>query len=173
MMAAGTVELVSYSEYARRRGCSEGAVRRAIKDGRITAHGGKVDPVAADAQWSRNTRVRAGSRATNDANLTAGGAPQRQSQDEDTEGGYWKSRARREAAEAELAELKLAEQQGHLIRTDAIRAAHAKRLAGLREALLQIPARLASVLAAEPDQAKCHDALQAEIHGVLASVSGH
>lgn len=79
----------------------------------------------------------------------------------------------REAAEARLAQLKLAEQQGHLIRTDAIRAAHAKRLAGLREALLQIPARLASVLAAEPDQAKCHDALQAEIHGVLASVSGH
>lgn len=167
-MATGTVELISFSEYARRRGCTEGAVRRAIKDGRITTHSGKVDPVAADAQWSRNTRVRAGSRPTGDAALSI--APERESSD-DGDGGYWKSRARREAAEAEIAELKLAEQQGELIRAAAIRSAHAKRLAGLREALLQIPNRLAAVLAAEADQAKCHDAIQAEIHGVLASVS--
>lgn len=86
---------------------------------------------------------------------------------------YHVAKTLREAAEAKLAQLKLAEQQGQLIRTDAIRSAHAKRLAGLREALLQIPARLASVLAAEPDQTRCHDAMQAEIHAVLASVSAH
>lgn len=160
------------SEYARRRGCSEGAVRRAVRDGRITTSGGKVDPVAADAQWARNTRVRAGSRPTDDAALSVGGQPLRAQDDGEGEGGYWRSRARREAAEAELAELKLAEQQAQLIRADAIRAAHAKRLAGLREALLQIPARLSAVMAAETEQARCHDALQREIHGVLSSVAG-
>ena len=158
------------SEYARRRGCSEGAVRRAIRDGRISAIEGKVDPVAADAQWSRNTRVRAGSRPTQDANLAAPGEPTRR-EEEGAEGGYWKSRARREQAEAEMAELKLAEQLGELVRAADVRAVQAKRLAGLREALLQIPARLSAVLAAETSQAACHDAMQRELHAVLALVS--
>ncbi len=156
------------AEYARRRGCTEGAVRRAVRDGRIALIDNKVDPVAADAQWARNTRPRAGSQP---AEAAAPTAPERDG--DDGAGDYWKSKARREKAEAELAELKLAEQQGQLVRAEAVRAAHAKRLAGLREALLQVPARLAAVLAAETDQAKCHDAMQRELHAVLASVAGH
>lgn len=167
-MPIGTVELVSQSEYARRRGCTEGAVRRAVRDGRIVLFDSKVDPVAADAQWARNTRPRAGSQPPSDV-AGSGGAPDRE--EEDSGSGYWASKARRESAEADLAELKLAEQRGDLVRADAIRAAHAKRLAGLREALLQLPARLSPVLAAESDQARCHDALQRELHAVLASVA--
>lgn len=60
-------EVITQAEYARRRGCTEGAVRRAIRDGRITLIDGKIDPVAADAQWRRNTRVRMGSRSTAEA----------------------------------------------------------------------------------------------------------
>ncbi len=167
-MPVGTVELVSQSEYARRRGCSEGAVRRAVRDGRITLFEGKVDPVAADAQWARNTRPRAGSEPA--AGL-GGDAPAAGREGEDESSSYWASKARREAAEADLAELKLAEQRGDLVRAADVRAAHAKRLAGLRESLLQIPARLAAVLAAETSQSVCHDKLQAEIHGVLALVA--
>ena len=159
--------MVSQSEYARRRGCTEGAVRRAVRDGRIALFDGKVDPVAADAQWQRNTRPRAGSAPTSEPSRP-GLAPERES---DEGGDYWASKARRESAEADLAELKLAEQRGELVRAAAMRAAHAKRLAGLRESLLQIPMRLAAVLAAETSQAVCHDKLQAEIHGVLALVS--
>lgn len=85
--------------------------------------------------------------------------------------GYWASRARRELAEAELAELKLSEQRGELVRAADVRSAYAKRAAALREALLQIPARLAAVLAAETDHSKCHDALQLELHQVLAQVT--
>lgn len=61
-------EAITQAEYARRRGCTEGAVRRAIRDGRITLLAdGRIDPVAADAQWQRNTRVRMGSRSTAEA----------------------------------------------------------------------------------------------------------
>ena len=84
---------------------------------------------------------------------------------------YWASRARREKAEADLAELKLAEQKGELIRTADVRAAYARRAAGLREALLQIPSRLAAVLAAETDMARCHDVIQSELHQVLAQLT--
>ena len=143
-------------------------MRRAVRDGRIALFDGKVDPVAADAQWARNTRPRAGSQPTNDS---AGSAAAPDREDDDSGTGYWASKARRESAEADLAELKLAEQRGELVRAGDVRAAHAKRLAGLREALLQIPARLGAVLAAETSQARCHDAIKAEIHGVLAMVS--
>ena len=173
-MPVGSVELVTQSEYARRRGCSEAAVRRAVKDGRISLLEGKLDPTAADAQWARNTRVRAGSKPADSANLGApggaaaageGAAPTREDND-----AYWAVKARREKAEADMAELKLAEQRAELVRVSAVRSAYATRAAALRESILQIPARLAAVLAAETDHARCHDLLQAELHQVLAQL---
>jgi hypothetical protein len=170
-MPAGSIELVSMSEYARRRGCTEAAVRRAVRDGRISLMDGRVDPVAADAQWARNTRVRAGSRPADDVNLRApGAAPPATGGDEPPVEDYYLVKARRERAEADLAELKLAELRGELVRVADVRAAYAKRAAGLREAILQLPARLSAQLAAESDQAKCHDLLQADLHGILAQL---
>ena len=164
------VQLISQAEYAKRRGVSGVAVHKAVKAGRITLIEGKIDPAVADVQWRANTRARVSSKPPPDVpSPPAAGADD----GEELPSDYWASRARRERAEAQTAELKLAELQGQLVRADTIRAAHAKRLAGLREALLQIPARLSAVLAAETDQAKCHDALQRELHGVLASVSSH
>lgn len=88
------------------------------------------------------------------------------------ENGYWLSRARREAAEAELAELKLAELQGQLVRADAVRAAIARQAAGLRESLLQMPARLVPILAADPDPARMEHAMRAEIVAALQQITG-
>ena len=73
--------------------------------------------------------------------------------------------------EAAMAELKLQELQGLLVRASDVRMQYARRLAALREAVLQVPARLAPVLAAEVDIARCHDTIQVELHGVLAVVS--
>lgn len=175
-MPVATIELVTKTEYARRRGCTEAAVRRAVKDGRITLIDGKIDPVAADAQWARNTRVRAGSRPTDDANLSGSGsvggrANSNDKEDTDDATGYWNSRARRERAEAELAELKLSELQGQLVRADDWAAALAKRAAAFREGLLQIPARLSAQLAAEPDQARVHTLLEEELRQVMEQLT--
>jgi hypothetical protein len=175
-MPVGTVQLITQAEYARRRGCTEGAVRRAVRDGRISLINGKIDPVAADAQWARNTRVRAGSRATDDVNLsgsggTGGTAAGDDDDEEDTATGYWKSRARRERAEAELAELKLAELQGQLVRADEWSAALARRAAAFREGLLQIPARVSAQMAAETDEARIHALLDAELRQVMLQLT--
>lgn len=173
-MPVAAIELVTQREYARRRGCTEAAVRRAVRDGRISLIDGRIDPVAADAQWARNTRVRAGSRPTDDANLSGSGAVNSragQADDDDTDSGYWKSRARRERAEAELAELKLRELQGQLVRADDWAAALAKRAAAFREGLLQIPARLSAQLAAEADQARVHTILEDELRHVMEQLT--
>jgi hypothetical protein len=64
------------------------------------------------------------------------------------------ARTRREIAEANLAELREAEARGELIRVDAIRSALAGMIASTRDSLLQIPARVAPVLAVETDAAR-------------------
>jgi phage terminase Nu1 subunit (DNA packaging protein) len=141
---------------------------------RDKARGMPVHSIDAAKQW-RLAHVRARIQARHpDAPTVAtppAAAAAAASSGGDDDGQYWQSRARREAAEANLAELKLAEQRGQLVRAADVRASYAKRAAGLREALLQIPSRLAAVMAAETDQAKCHDLLQDELHGVLASLT--
>ncbi len=80
---------------------------------------------------------------------------------------YWASRARREKAEAELAELKLAEQMGQLVRAAEVRASLARSMAGLREALLQMPARVVPLLVADPSPAAMDALLRGEITRAL------
>lgn len=81
------------------------------------------------------------------------------------------SRARREAAEAAIAELRLAEQRGEVIRTDAVRAAFGTALTATRDRLLSIPDRLAPVLAAESAPQRVHETLNAEIRDALTQLS--
>lgn len=80
---------------------------------------------------------------------------------------YHVAKTLREIAEARLAELKLAEQRGELVRVAEVEASLAAKVAALREGFLQMPARLAPIMAAESDQARCHDILQAELRQVL------
>ena len=49
------VNLISQAEYARQRECSQAAVRKAVKTGRMTLVNGLVDPEVADIQWKRHT----------------------------------------------------------------------------------------------------------------------
>ena len=169
-MPSVDANLITQAEYARHRGCSREAVRKAVDAGRITAFGPDklVDRDLADTQWKRNTRTRISAKPP--APPPEGASqfpPADHSGVADDADGYWKSRARRELAEAELAELKLAEQRGVLVRIADIRAALSGKAASLRDGFLQLPARLAPTLAAETNQARCHDILQAELRQVL------
>ena len=81
------------------------------------------------------------------------------------------SRARREAAEAAMAEMRLAEQRGELIRTDAVRHALAAVFTHTRDSLMQLPARMAQQLASEADPKAVQDLLEHEIHYVLTQLA--
>lgn len=85
---------------------------------------------------------------------------------------YLASKARREAAEADLAENRLREQRGELVRAAAVRTAMGNKVAAMRDSLLQMPSRLVPVLAAESNPEVIHQLLVAEIHAALAQVSG-
>lgn len=178
--------LVTKSEYAKKRGCAPSAVTKAVKEGRITTvvvEGRQmIDVDVADIQWARNTRARAdsSSAATVAAGIAdAGGAlsgasgvrPVIVANEVGASVGYEEARRRRELAEASIAEMKQAEMAGLLIRADAVRSAWAAKITGARDALLQIPSRMAPVLAAESDLVRVTALLEDELRQALAELS--
>lgn len=173
---------VTKSEYAKLRGCAPSAVTRAIKEGRITtinvAGRELIEVAVADIQWQSNTRARVDSSSA----ATVAAAPAGRVGGDDfrdmiraNEVGattsYEEARRRRETAEANLAEMKQAEMEGKLILADAVRSAWAAKITGARDALLQIPSRIAPVLAATTDLVEVTALLEAELRQALAELS--
>lgn len=162
-MTKASQRLITQAAYAALRKCSREAVSRAIKAGRISLVNGLIDPEVADIQWKANSRARASQGETEQLPLMTAAGPDEPARPDD----YMFNRNRREAAEAERAELSLAEDKGQLIRVDAVKAAVAGVFSATRDALLQIPARLGPQLAAESDPSKAQTMLHAEIHQAL------
>lgn len=141
--------LLSLREYARLRGVSAAAVSQAIKDKRLlscltTDHRGKPKIISrdlADLEWAKNTDaskvpvsvVAAKAAAVADKNGTAVGGVAARLVDQ---------RARREAAQAELAEFKLAKLRGDLVSVKAIEAAWIAHVVAVRTRLLAVPAKV-------------------------------
>lgn len=163
------VQLITQAEYARRRGVAKSAVAKAVSENRIRLIDGKIDPAVADIQWASNTRARAdsGRPATEPGAPTPPPSPDPPSDD----GEYSVNRARRERYEADLAELKLREQQGDLVRVVEVRVEIARRAGEVRLNLLQIPARIAPLLVGETDQARIHALIDGELRKVLSSLT--
>jgi hypothetical protein len=130
-------------------------------------------------QWIKaNVRARVSAPPNNGTSPKAAppSAPPSHSGDDDAGSGaardYWESRARREAAEADMAEWKAAELRKELIRASAVERAEEKKAAAVRETALQWPAQLAPVLAAEADTGKCYDILLDAVMQLLGKISG-
>ena len=148
---------ISIRAYARHRGVSDAAVRKAIAAGRITPEAnGTVDPERADAEWARNTEApRSGTRARaikattppeaasatpggdGQANLPTGGASLLQ------------ARTVNEVVKAQTNKVRLARLKGELVdRNQAI--AHVFKLSRAeRDAWLNWPARISAQMAAK------------------------
>ena len=102
----------------------------------------------------------------------AAAAPATEAPDENTEiTSYHIAKTLREAAEAQIARLKLAEMRGEVIQVEAVRAAWARRLAGTRDAILQIPIRVAPILAAETSIEQVSILLETELRQALAELN--
>ena len=161
---------LSIRAYARHRGVSDAAVRKAISAGRITPEAdGTVDPDRADAEWARNTEApRNGTRARpvrvavppdtapvgdGPAALPAGGTSLLQ------------ARTVNEVVKAQTNKVRLARLKGELVeRNQAI--AHVFKLARAeRDAWLNWPARISAQLAARlaVDPHTMHVALEAAV----------
>lgn len=155
---------VSVAVYAKRRGVSPKAIHKLIERGIIKKLKMKIEIGQADAAIKNNTdplkAKKILSQITGDEEVEAG---------EEVEGDLTYIQARTELAreKAIMAKLERLELEGELVRVSAVeRDAHALGIT-LKNAFLDLPDRIASVLAAESDEKKIYKILDTEIRGVL------
>lgn len=147
----------SLREYARHRGVSAEAVRKAIASGRLRDSVVRVDGVPkiadvdlADREWAAGTRPRVDHEpARAPAALEHGAPPGLEGRTPD----YNDSRAlremhaaRREAALADLAEIEVAEKRGELVSVDEARADVINKFTIVKTKILGVPTRIAQRL---------------------------
>jgi phage terminase Nu1 subunit (DNA packaging protein) len=157
-------KLLTQAQYARHRGVSRAAVSQAISAGRISLVLGPdgtkgIDPAVADVQWAANTDQAQSARANASKRLPGNGDPHGAD--------YLKSRARREQAEADMAEMRAAELAGQLVSAERVRLAASRMARMLRDAVLGVPSRIAPTIAAETDAHLIEQALLASLRRAL------
>jgi hypothetical protein len=153
---------LSLSAYAKRRGVSHVAVSKAIAAGRLTASVVRddrgapkiADPELADREWAANTRPRIDHPAADLGGEPPDPRPRSPrasvpAADPSSRGpvpDYNESRARRESALADMAEIEVAERRGELVPVAEARADVVSRFTVVRTRLLGVPSRVAQRL---------------------------
>lgn len=155
-------EVVSIREYARRRGVTHEAVRKAIRDGRIRkTRTGKIDVVEANRAWQNSTDPSKQRKSASTATPPTEAAQQ-----------FAVARAMRESFAAQLAKLNYQQRAAILVDANQVRIKAFENARLVRDALLNIPNRISADLAAEPDPLKVGNILTTEITRVLAELAG-
>jgi hypothetical protein len=193
-MATRDPNLTSQAAYARSRksrglpGGSKEAVRNAVNEGRISAFGPEklLYPALADKQWEDNTRARLSPQARATSTPAAPGAlgqalvsqaaaakdpragmAQPEERLASVDPTYAALRARREKAEAEIAEMNSGKLRGTLVDRDGITRGVFEMFRQLRDRLMTCAYRLGADVATLNSAEACTDAIAREHRLVL------
>ena len=166
--------LTTVAEWAKLVGISRQSAYEAVTRCEIPVTDGKLDPEYATHLYKKNTRQRAnGSRPAPLANgaqpgfsAGAGGA-----ESVAKVPGYDSSRARREAAEAALAEIKLAEQAGQFLLKSAVDSAVFEAARALRDGMMNCARRIAADVAPLQTAEECEEVIDREHRQLLESMT--
>lgn len=164
----------SFSDYARHIDASPAYVSKLKAQGRLVIqqeNGREVVNFEMSDRLVRNTTDMG--RAANGRNATGRDASSKPVEPvaDGVDITYKKAKAHERAYAAKIEELKYNELAGKLIRVDSVRAALAMKVAATRDVLLQIPARIGPVLAAETEMDKVVEILENELRTALAQVT--
>ena len=169
---------VSLRAYARMRGCTEGAVRKAIAAKRITPNpDGTIDPERANQEWERNTfagkTLHTASRPTAAPRTTAQQAaiPQSPELTSDPIAAYLRARAVNETFKAKVAQLEYEERAGKLIQATKAGEYAAEFSAIVGDALSAWPDRLTPLVAASMDESVVHKILGNEVAALRRKIA--
>jgi hypothetical protein len=162
--------LMAAWDYAAHRGVAFPVVQRAIAAGRIKlSEDNLIDTEVADREWTANTdqsKIR-----KPPAVAGSPGGPPSEIKGRPTEAvpgiAYADARALREVCDVQRRQLELAVRRGELVRRDEVEAESFRAYRMLRDAVLNLPARLAAQLAAESDEDRVHALLEAEVKRIF------
>jgi hypothetical protein len=148
-----TRQLVSQSEYARRRGKSRQYIGRLAKAGVLVMRGGLVDAAASDAVLDdRPDRIE---------------PPAPPASDPQPGSSYAQARLADMVFRAKLRRLEFETRQGKLIEAETVKTRWASILVELKERILAVPDKLAPEIAAINDERQVREVLKREMHALL------
>ena len=174
MAAESKSAVMSQAEYARHRRKSRQYISQLAKAGVLVMRGGKIDVRATDTVLDDKpvddvrepapATSEAASRSAADSLPQAGGAS------------FGQARTIEMVFRAKLRRLEFETKQARLIEAEAVRKTVAEAVRTIRDSILGLPDRLATVLAAESDPKKVHVILKAELtrelEGLAHAISG-
>ena len=167
--------VMTQAEYARHRRKSRQYISQLAKAGVLVTRGGKIDVRATDTVLD--------DKPVDEAHETPAGAttaaPFRPASDSLAQAGgasFGQARTIELVFRAKLRRLEFETKQARLIEAEAVRKTVADAVRGIRDGILALPDRLATVLAAESDPKKVHVVLKAELtrelEGLAHAISG-
>lgn len=160
---------LSIRAYARHRGVTEAAVRKAIKQGRVSkGKNGKINPKIADKEWGQNSdpaqikATLAEEKPDYSQNLipNAGNGPN-----------YQQSRAIKEAYGAKLLRLQFEKESKKLISVDNVKVAAFNAARMTRDRILNIPDRVIPQLVGKTNIFEMKEILKTELIKALEELS--
>lgn len=173
--------LITYTELAVIKGCSQAAVSQAVKRGRISdavvEKDGRrwLDRDLAIELWDKNTVRNNNAKVRKADPIPASPKELQKAIDglpDDAIPELNQSRARREHYLAELAKLQVAQQRGELIAVEEIKKEAFKIGRSVREGLSNLADRLSHQLAGETDPVIIHKLLSDEHRAALVELAG-
>lgn len=163
---------LSIRAYAKHRGVTEGAVRKAIKQGRISKKDNcKIDPNLADKEWSKNTdpaqikKSEVKEPTQDSSNISTPSSPL------SVGPSYQQSRAIKEAYNAKLTRLQFEKESKKLISVDEVKISAFNAARMTRDRMLNIPDRVIPALVGKTDIFEMKEILKTEIVKALEELS--
>jgi len=168
-------KLLSIRAYARQKNVSDTAVRKHIKSGLVKLHGKKIDPEEADAALKQG--IDPGQSEGGNAKLAGGVKPTKEVKSGQMVSLYEARTARanfaarREKIAVEREKMALDVKRGKLIERSEVERVWFEKARLIRDGVLNIPDRLASLLASVSDPHKVHQLLDTELKKALNDVA--
>lgn len=159
--------MMTMKEYAEHRGISVQAVMHGLRKFKVpltNEYPVRVDSHVADVLWANTAK-----RLPNRGNLADRNAREHPTAVQPLTAGD--VRLRKELAQAELAEQKLAVERGQLVRADAVASDRHKSLRTIRDRVLSVPARVSADIAALGDATAVRMVLDAELRVALTGAA--
>ncbi len=158
-------ELITRAEYAKRKGVAARTIGKYVQRKMIPLHKNKIDPEEADELLAKVLVQPLGSGRQTTAGKEAK-APKMS--DLDT---YVGARTREKQLKVELLELDVQLKRGEMVLTKDVEFAAFSMARAVRDRMLNIPDRVAAILAAEHGESKVHKILINQIENELRSIS--
>lgn len=143
--------LITQAEWARRQGISREAVRKQIQRGQLHLVDGKVDEIQAQKDILKNNRDKKVSASTKELLLQA--------------------KLENEVERGRILKLERLEKEQSLISADKLKETLFRKGRVIRDAMLNLPDRVSSVVATMQDAGEIHILLTKEIRAILEELS--